>query len=134
MSCARYWLLILVAQLSVVFSPVFAADSVQPQACINVAKRSPDGSSSDRFLREWCQRNLAKSAETTPAEPQSAAPSQTHEQPALAPQSAPAAEIPSAPSYPGDNSYDEFNSSRLPPGYHCHMLKFGERICHGGLD
>ena len=94
-----------------------AADGPEPQACIDVAKRPADGSASDRFLREWCQRNAAKPAE------------------GLAPASAeppkPSAEL---PSYPSDSSDDRFNGSRLPPGYHCHMLKFGERICHGGLD
>ena len=55
----------------------------------------------------------------------------SRQQTATAPQ--PALPTP-APRYSNDDSADQLNSSRLPPGYHCHMLKFGERICHGGLD
>lgn len=117
-SCS--WLAALLLLTHLAASAAIAADSAEPQACIDVAKRPVVGSASDRFLREWCQRNAGKPAEA-PAEAPAAAPE-------------PPKPTPELPSYPSDSADDRFNSSRLPPGYHCHMLKFGERICHGGLD
>ena len=90
--------------------------------CAVLAASPPNDTSTDRFMREWCQRN---SPTKTIAAETAASP------PITVPSPAPAAV---RPSYSTDDSADQLNSSRLPPGYHCHMLKFGERICHGGLD
>lgn len=112
-----------------------AAEDAVPQACINVAKRGPDGTSSDRFLREWCQRNHGKNADSpnTPGPDAIGAPPSS-ESPKAAEPVSPSSESSGYSGYGNDNAADGLNSSRLPPGYHCHMLKFGERICHGGLD
>ena len=93
--------------------------------CATLTANPPNGTATDRFMREWCQRNApaATTAHGTATPP----PPQSPTVPSPAP-------IPTTPSYSTDDSADQLNSSRLPPGYHCHMLKFGERICHGGLD
>ena len=97
---------------------VLAADTPEQQACIDIAKRDADGTASDRFMREWCQRNVAAASAAT-------------EKPATASPQVPRAET---PIYRQDDTAEQLNSSRLPPGYHCHLMKFGERICHGGMD
>ncbi len=98
-----------------------AADAVDKPAdspdCTTLATTAATGTATDRFMREWCLRNAPAATPT----PDAATPPQ------------PAVPTP-APRYSNDDSADQLNSSRLPPGYHCHMLKFGERICHGGLD
>lgn len=90
----------------------------EQQACADIASRPADGSASDRFMREWCQRDAGA---------KSSAADQTTAEPEKVPR-------PDPPCYRLDDTADQLNSSRLPPGYHCHMLKFGERICHGGMD
>ena len=95
-----------------------AEDTPEQQTCIDIAKRSADQSASERFMREWCQRNAV-------------ATSATADQAVTASALMPRAET---PSYRQDDTAEQLNTSRLPPGYHCHMMKFGERICHGGLD
>ena len=115
-------------------SPAIAAEEATPQACLNVAKRAPDGTSTDRFLREWCQRNHGKTPDSpTMPVPDAAGAAQPTDSP-KAMESAPASEPSSYTGNGNDGLPESLNSSRLPPGYHCHMLKFGERICHGGLD
>ena len=100
---------------------VLAADATDKPTdatdCATLAATPATGTATDRFMREWCQRNASTAASTAP---ETATP--------------PPAEPTPAPRYSNDDSADQLNSSRLPPGYHCHMLKFGERICHGGLD
>ena len=97
-------------------SVVWAEGTPEQQACSDLAKREPDGSASDRFMREWCQRN-ASGKSAAAEKPDAVTPSRTD-----------------MPIYRADDTAEQLNSSRLPPGYHCHMMKFGERICHGGLD
>jgi hypothetical protein len=95
-----------------------AGETPEQQSCIDLGKRDSDGSSSDRFMREWCQRNApSKPAALEKPDAASVAPSRND-----------------TPIYQPDDGAEQFNSSRFPPGYHCHMVKFGERICHGGLD
>ncbi|MBK7687104.1 MAG: hypothetical protein IPJ25_14815 [Rhodocyclaceae bacterium] len=106
---------------------VLAADATDKPTnatdCATLAATPATGTATDRFMREWCQRNASTAAPIAPSAssaPETATP--------------PPVEPSPAPRYSNDDSADQLNSSRLPPGYHCHMLKFGERICHGGLD
>jgi len=105
---------------------VLAADAtdkpIDATDCATLAATPATGTATDRFMREWCQRNAPPAAPAPePAAQAQAATSVPNSQP-------------STSRYSNDDSADQLNSSRLPPGYHCHMLKFGERICHGGLD
>jgi hypothetical protein len=111
---------------SMTINTALAADAPDkpsdPQDCVSLAATPATGTATDRFMREWCQRNVPTATPAPAAAP--------HPQPTLQTPTPP--EV--APRYSNDDSADQLNSSRLPPGYHCHMLKFGERICHGGLD
>ena len=120
--------LLVAAFVLIPINVALAADAPDKPAdtpdCTTLAATPANGTSTDRFMREWCQRNapiIKSTAPTVSTAPDAATPPQ------------PALPTP-APRYSNDDSADQLNSSRLPPGYHCHMLKFGERICHGGLD
>ena len=120
--------LLVAAFVLIPINVALAADAPDKPAdttdCATLAAVAPTGTATDRFMREWCQRNAPTIKSTAPAvstAPDAATPPQ------------PTLPTP-APRYSNDDSADQLNSSRLPPGYHCHMLKFGERICHGGLD
>ncbi|MBL0074859.1 MAG: hypothetical protein IPP41_02565 [Rhodocyclaceae bacterium] len=122
--------LLVAAFVLVPINTVLAADATDKPTnatdCATLAATPATGTATDRFMREWCQRNASTAAPIVPSAsiassaPETATP--------------PPAEPTPAPRYSNDDSADQLNSSRLPPGYHCHMLKFGERICHGGLD
>ncbi len=119
--------LLVAAFVLVPINTVLAADATDKLTnatdCATLAATPATGTATDRFMREWCQRNASTAAPIAPIVPS-------------APETAtpPSAEPTPAPRYSNDDSADQLNSSRLPPGYHCHMLKFGERICHGGRD
>ncbi|MBP6279784.1 MAG: hypothetical protein KA388_08495 [Rhodocyclaceae bacterium] len=119
--------LLVAAFVLVPINTVLAADATDKLTnatdCATLAATPATGTATDRFMREWCQRNASTAAPSAPiasSAPETATP--------------PPVEPSPAPRYSNDDSADQLNSSRLPPGYHCHMLKFGERICHGGLD
>ena len=87
-------------------APAWAVDKGNPPLdCVAMLASAAAGASTDRFLREWCQRNAAGQSDA------SAAPD-------------------AMPATPAEDNA----ASRLPPGYHCHILAMGKRLCHSAWN